>query len=160
MVVNCSGADPGWPCLRCWSREATFGCRGTIGTARILLARRADIAHGMWLGRRSDGVLLKRFDLCLYFLQTGPPRFHGHLQQGRFVGPDPMFGLAEAESRDMADDEIFYSARLIEENEFLSSGLTPVLVLESDKAFCFDLLYRSTTWSRCNLRGVALGACR
>ncbi|HFF3758319.1 SMI1/KNR4 family protein [Stenotrophomonas maltophilia] len=55
-----------------------------------------------------------------------------------FVGPDPVFGLAEAENRDVADDDLVYNARLVEENGFPPVGLIPIFVPDSDEAFYFD----------------------
>lgn len=55
-----------------------------------------------------------------------------------FVGPDPVFGLADAENRDVADDDLVYNARLVEENGFPPEGLIPIFVPDSDEAFYFD----------------------
>ena len=55
-----------------------------------------------------------------------------------FVGPDPVFGLADAENRDVADDDLVYNARLVEENGFPPVGLIPIFVPDSDEAFYFD----------------------
>lgn len=49
-----------------------------------------------------------------------------------------MFGLAEPEHRDVADDDLIYSARLVEENGFPPSGMIPVYVPDSDEAFYID----------------------
>ncbi len=54
------------------------------------------------------------------------------------IGPDPVFGLAEPEHRDVADDDLIYNARLVEENGFPPSGMIPVYVPDSDEAFYFD----------------------
>ncbi len=55
-----------------------------------------------------------------------------------FVGPDPVFGFADAENRDVADDDLVYNARLVEENGFPPEGLIPIFVPDSDEAFYFD----------------------
>ncbi|MBK0055333.1 SMI1/KNR4 family protein [Stenotrophomonas sp. S39] len=55
-----------------------------------------------------------------------------------FIGPDPVFGLAEPEHRDVADDDLIYNARLVEESGFPSSGMIPVYVPDADEAFYFD----------------------
>lgn len=56
-----------------------------------------------------------------------------------FVGPDPVFGLADAENGDLADDDLVYNARLVEENGFPSGGLVPIFVPDSGDAFYFDM---------------------
>jgi len=55
-----------------------------------------------------------------------------------YIGPDPVFGLAEPEHRDVADDDLIYNARLVEENGFPPSGMILVLVPDSDESFYFD----------------------
>ncbi|WMJ69056.1 SMI1/KNR4 family protein [Stenotrophomonas sp. 24(2023)] len=55
-----------------------------------------------------------------------------------FIGPDAVFGLAEPENRDVADDDLVYNARLVEENGFPPSGMIPVYVPDADEAFYFD----------------------
>lgn len=55
-----------------------------------------------------------------------------------FIGPDPVFGLAELEHRDMADDDLIYNARLVDGSGFPPSGMIPVFVPDSDEAFYFD----------------------
>ena len=55
-----------------------------------------------------------------------------------FVGPDPVFGLADVENRDVADDDLVYNARLVEENGVPPVGLIPIFVPDSDEAFYFD----------------------
>ena len=56
-----------------------------------------------------------------------------------FVGPDPVFGLADAENRDVADDDLVYNARLVEGNGFPPGGLVPIFVPDSGDAFYFDM---------------------
>ncbi|WP_312736866.1 SMI1/KNR4 family protein [Stenotrophomonas sp.] len=59
---------------------------------------------------------------------------HGSLS----IGPDPVFGLAEPEDRDVADDDLIYNARLVAEDGFSPSGILPIFVPDSDEAFYFD----------------------
>jgi len=55
-----------------------------------------------------------------------------------YIGPDPVFGLAEPEDRDVADDDLIYNARLVAEDGFSPSGILPIFVPDSDEAFYFD----------------------
>lgn len=55
-----------------------------------------------------------------------------------FIGPDPVFGLAEPENRDVADDDLIYNARLVAEDGFSPSGILPIFAPDSDEAFYFD----------------------
>lgn len=54
------------------------------------------------------------------------------------IGADQVFTLASIEDREIADDDLIYNARLVEENDFPPAGLLPVYVPDSDEAFYFD----------------------